>query len=90
MKQVRAEVLPTSLPPIGINREQAAAFIGISPSLYDKCVERGTMPGPRMIGGRAVYDVEEVIKAFRSIPHRAGDLDDEPTAGNAFDNAKKD
>jgi hypothetical protein len=43
-----------------------------------------------MIGGRAVYDVEEVIKAFRSIPHRAGDRDDEPTAGNAFDNAKKD
>lgn len=90
MKQLRSEVLPSSLPPIGISREQAAALVGIGATLYDKCVEAGTMPGPRMIFGRLVYDVEEVIRAFRALPHKAGkgDLDDEPVAGNAFDDAE--
>lgn len=90
MKQLRSEILPSSLPPIGISREQAAALVGISASLYDKCVDAGTMPGPRMIFGRLVYDVEEVIRAFRALPHRSGgsNLDDEPIAGNAFDDAE--
>ncbi|WP_312038580.1 hypothetical protein [Rhizobium binae] len=93
MKPQRMEILPSSLPPIGISREQAAALIGIGPTLYDRCVAAGTMPGPRVIGGRLVYDVEEVIRAFRSLPHKgqaAGDLDDEPVAGNAFDDAEED
>ncbi|MGO7901613.1 MULTISPECIES: hypothetical protein [Rhizobium] len=93
MKLQKHEVLPSSLPPIGISREQAAALIGIGPTLYDKCVTAGTMPGPRVIGGRLVYDVEEVVRAFRSLPHKGpifGDLDDEPVAGNAFDDAEED
>jgi len=92
MKQLRSEILPSSLPPMGINREQAAAFIGISATLYDRCVEAGTMPGPRVIGGRQVYDVDELIRAFRQLPHKSGpfgELDDSSTTGNAFDNAKK-
>lgn len=90
MKSQRLEILPASLPPVGINREQAAALVGISVSLYDKCVAVGTMPGPRMIFGRLVYDVEEVILAFRALPHKdsAPELDDGPSPGNAFDDAE--
>jgi hypothetical protein len=84
----RAEVLPFSLPPVGINREQAAALIGISVALYDKCERAGTMPAPRVISGRLVYDVEEVIKAFRQIPHRTENVetvDDNEDSGNPWD-----
>lgn len=92
MRPQRAEILPPSLPPLGINREQAAALIGIGTSLFDKAVEVGTMPKPRMIGERLVYDVAELIDAFRKLPHKGGEqdaLDATFVAGNAFDNAKK-
>lgn len=92
MRAQRTEILPVSLPPLGINREQAAALIGVGTSLFDKAVEIGTMPKPRMIGERLVYDVGELIEAFRKLPHRGGEqdeLDAITTTGNAFDNAKK-
>lgn len=92
MKALRAEILPSSLPPLGISREQAAALVGIGTSLFDKAVDIGTMPKPRMIGERLVYDVAELIDAFRKLPHKGGEqdaLDATFVAGNAFDNAKK-
>ncbi|MGY5812037.1 helix-turn-helix transcriptional regulator [Rhizobium sp. LEGMi198b] len=92
MQTQRTDVLPASLPPVGINREQAAALIGVGTSLFDKAVEIGTMPKPRMIGERLVYDVAELIDAFRKLPHKGGEqdpLDATFVAGNAFDNAKK-
>lgn len=70
MKRASA-ILPDSLPPIGISRDQAAAFVGIGESLFDRMVAAGKMPEPRMIAGRLVWDVEEVVKAFRALPHRS-------------------
>lgn len=95
MKVMKLEILPSSLPPLGINREQAAALVGIGTNLFDKAVDVGTMPQPRLIGGRLVWDVEELISAFRLLPHRMGEqssndnLDEIKSKGNAFDNAKK-
>jgi hypothetical protein len=92
MKAMKLEILPSSLPPLGINREQAAALVGIGTNLFDKAVEVGTMPKPRMIGERLIYDVGELIDAFRRLPHKGGEhepLDAITTMGNAFDNAKK-
>lgn len=93
MKRLRHEVLPYSLPPIGISREQASAFVGVSTSLFDRCVDAGTMPQPRQLGQRLIWDVEELIAAFRKLPHHNDGLDETPSAirspGNAFDNAKK-
>jgi predicted DNA-binding transcriptional regulator AlpA len=91
MKTLRAEILPSSLPPLGINREQAAALVGIGTNLFDKAVEAGTMPKPRMIGERFVYDVAELIEAFRKLPHKGGEggpiesLDEKPNATNPWD-----
>ncbi|WP_206073333.1 helix-turn-helix transcriptional regulator [Mesorhizobium wenxiniae] len=70
MKRASA-VLPDSLPPVGINREQAAALIGIGTSLFDRLVAAGKMPEPRTIAGRLIWDVEEVAAAFRALPHRS-------------------
>lgn len=67
------EKLPTSLPPLGINREQAAELVGVSPSTFDKLVSVGRMPRPRIISaGRIVFDVSEVAEAFRQLPHQPG------------------
>ncbi len=70
MKAARNDVLPASLPPLGINREQAATLIGISVSLFDRAVEAGTMPKPRVLGGRNIWDVAEIAEHFRAIPHK--------------------
>ncbi len=74
----RGELLPHSLPPIGINREQAAALIGVSTSLFDGAVHAGTMPAPRLLGGRNIWDVEELYAAFKKLPHRGGEDFDAP------------
>lgn len=70
-----ARPLPISLPPVGISREQAASFIGISPTLFDRLVFEGKMPDGRQIYGRLVWDVQEVADAFRRLPHRSEPVD---------------
>ncbi|RWD71682.1 hypothetical protein [Mesorhizobium sp.] len=68
-------ILPDSLPPVGISREQAAAYVGISATLFDQLVAEGKMPDARMLRGRLVWDVMEVAAAFRAIPHRSERID---------------
>ena len=67
------------LPPRGLNRSQAAAYVGISPTQFDKMVIAGDMPGPRKIGKRRVWDRIELDQAFEDLP-RAGANDDTPFA----------
>lgn len=69
--------LPTA---IGLNREQAAAFIGVGVTLFDQLVAAGKMPSARVLStGRLVFDVAELETAFRALPHKnetAADNDD--------------
>lgn len=74
----RGEILPHSLPPLGINREQAAALIGVSATLFDAVVRSGVIPPPRLLGGRNIWDVEELYAAFKKLPHRGGEDFDYP------------
>src|SRR5438270_13850392 len=46
----------SALPPRGLSRNQAAGYIGVSPSLFDKMVADGRMPGPKRINKRTVWD----------------------------------
>lgn len=62
--------LPISLAPFGVNREQAASIIGVSATLFDKAVAAGTMPQPRILGGRLIWDVAELAESFKALPHR--------------------
>lgn len=89
----KAGILPLSLPPIGIGREQAAELIGVSPSTFDKAVAAGSMPQPRILGGRLLWDVREIHNAFVELPHRNVDAigsDFEPIQNerNVWDDAK--
>ena len=60
-------VLPQCLPPRGLSREEAAAFIGISPSLFDILVKDGRMPKPKRINARTVWDRIRLDAAFEAL-----------------------
>ncbi len=68
MRPQRAEVLPPSLPPRGLTREQAAAYVGVSPSLFDEMVKDGRMPKPKRPNARTVWDRRKVDLAFDRLP----------------------
>jgi predicted DNA-binding transcriptional regulator AlpA len=54
--------------PRGLGREDAASYIGISPSKFDQMVADRRMPEPRRIDTRKVWDVRELDKAFEALP----------------------
>jgi excisionase family DNA binding protein len=60
----RHSVLPASLPPRGLSRVQAAEYVGVSPSTFDKMVTNGEMPAPKRIGGRVIWDRKQLDCAF--------------------------
>jgi predicted DNA-binding transcriptional regulator AlpA len=61
-------ILPLSLPPRGLSREQAAAYVGVSPSLFDAMVKDGRMPMPKRINSRTVWDRLELDASFAALP----------------------
>lgn len=61
----RALPLPTA---VGLNRAEAAEFIGVSTTLFDRMVRNSTMPRPKRIAGRRVWDVRELLRAFDALP----------------------
>lgn len=70
----RDDVLPSSLPPRGLSRAQAAAYVGISPSLFDLMVKDGRMPKAVRINGRTVWDRLKLDLAFADLSEdRAAD-----------------
>lgn len=60
--------LPDSLPPRGLNRVQASAYVGVSPTKYDELVADGRMPPPKHIDGRRVWDRVALDAAFAALP----------------------
>jgi predicted DNA-binding transcriptional regulator AlpA len=64
----RRDVLPASLPPRGLSRVQAAAYIGVSTTLFDEMVEDGRMPKAKRINARTVWDRKALDLAFDALP----------------------
>ena len=58
----------------GLNRDQAATYIGVSASKFDELIKDGRMPPPKRIDGRVVWDIRQIDKYFDRLP--GGDLDD--------------
>lgn len=63
----RDDVLPPTLPPRGLSRVQAAAYVGISPTLFDEMVADGRMPKPVRINARTVWDRVKLDEAFAAL-----------------------
>jgi excisionase family DNA binding protein len=61
-------ILPQSLPPRGICREEAAAYVGVGVTKFDQMVADGRMPAAKQIDGRRVWDVRKLDKAFDALP----------------------
>ena len=70
MKRARPDVLPTSCPPRGLSRLESAAYIGVSPTLFDDMVRDGRMPPPKTINSRVVWDRHQLDLAFEALPIR--------------------
>jgi hypothetical protein len=78
----RHEILPASLPPRGLSREEAAAYVGVGATKFDEMVLDGRMPLPKRIDGRKVWDRLRLDSAFAALPTEGGD---EPAAGDVWD-----
>lgn len=73
----RTAALPTNLPPRGLSRREVAAYVGVSPTTFDRLVEDRVMPQPVRMYGRIIWDRKRVDAAFDAID-RAEDGDDVP------------
>lgn len=63
----RDHSLPASLAPRGLSRVQAAAYIGVSPSLFDEMVKDERMPQPIRINTRVLWDRLQLDEAFAAL-----------------------
>jgi predicted DNA-binding transcriptional regulator AlpA len=57
--------------PRGLSRANAAAYVGVSASLFDAMVRDGRMPQPKRINSRVVWDRWELDAAFDALSDRA-------------------
>ena len=51
----------------GYSRVEAAAYIGISPSLFDEMMGDGRMPKPVRINSRVLWDIKDLDAAFEDL-----------------------
>jgi predicted DNA-binding transcriptional regulator AlpA len=55
------------LPPRGLSRVEAAAYVGVSPSLFDQGVAAGTLPKSARIGRRLLWDRRQIDRALDAL-----------------------
>lgn len=63
----------TLLLPRGFRREQAAEYVGVSPTKFDEWVREGVMPKPARRDGVVVWDRRALDAAFDALNESAGD-----------------
>jgi len=61
--------------PRGLQKFDAAAYVGCRPTKFEDMVREGTMPKPRLIGNRRVWDTLELDEKFEELPRQSGDND---------------
>jgi predicted DNA-binding transcriptional regulator AlpA len=55
------------VPRRGLSREEAAMYVGISPSKFDELVVDGRMPQPVKIDSRKLWDIRRLDLAFDAL-----------------------
>lgn len=66
---------PIAYPPRGLSREQAARYIGVSPSKFDQMIADKLMPKPKRVGGRVIWDRFAIEIAFTDLPDAGAEED---------------
>jgi predicted DNA-binding transcriptional regulator AlpA len=65
----RAQHNPTAASGLrrGLSRPEAARYVGVSASLFDRAVAEGKMPKPFRLYGRVVWDVRKLDEAITAL-----------------------
>lgn len=58
------------LEPRGLSLPDAAAYLGVSSSLFSEMVSDGRLPPPKQINRRRVWDRRRLDEAFDMLPER--------------------
>lgn len=65
----RQTALPPTLAPRLVVREVAAAYVSVSPSMFDTLVATGKMPRPRRVSERRrAWDIRDLDRAVDCLP----------------------
>jgi predicted DNA-binding transcriptional regulator AlpA len=59
---------PFAYPPRGLNREEAARYIGVGATKFDEMVADRRMPRPKRVDGRVIWDRLRIDAAFSDLP----------------------
>jgi hypothetical protein len=59
---------PTAPTPRGLSRVQSAAYVGVSPTLFDRMVKDKWMPPPKRVYSRTIWDRNRLDEAFDALP----------------------
>jgi integrase len=73
----KTTALPASLVPRGLSRLDAAAYVGIGPTLFDRAVKDKKLPGPFRLYGRVLWCRRKLDAAIDALVG-----EDEPDAAN--------
>ena len=57
-----------SSPRRGLSREEAAVYLGVSPSKFDELRKDGRVGAARLIDNRKVWDIHALDQAFDALP----------------------
>jgi predicted DNA-binding transcriptional regulator AlpA len=68
---------PSALPPRGLRRPDAAAYVGVSPTKFDEWVARGVMPTPKRLDGVVIWDRVTLDAAFEDLPGSNSESNDD-------------
>jgi hypothetical protein len=73
---VRKAIIAARLPVRrGLDENESAVYLSLSPSFFRKLVGERRMPRPRLADDRRIWDVEELDLAFKALPREGGDGD---------------
>lgn len=68
MTAVAREFRAKSQPRRGLRREEAAIYVGVSPTKFDDWVKKGLMPKPKRADDVVVWDQRKLDLAFEALP----------------------
>lgn len=66
-----------NMTPRGLQRLDAATYVGCGMSKFNELVETGHMPKPRKIGNRNIWDRSELDEFFENLPRRNAENDND-------------
>jgi predicted DNA-binding transcriptional regulator AlpA len=60
--------------PRGLRREEAASYVGLSPTKFDQLVKRGDMPAGFTVDGCRIWDVQDLDVYFTLLKGEAPEV----------------